>query len=595
MSRCTSTTSRQPLPKTSTSVFLPLISKKNDDGGQGAPPAGWNPLRGDVLLVDGAGSSSGIGWTDFLYQVWWGHSCMYDGDDFVYESIADGVILQQFAPNWLRKGNKIWHGRTLNEKTRSNVVASLDAAKAKYGIDGTTPYNANYLDKITEEKFYCSQLVWRIHQGAGIDVDSNDFRYSDALAAKWAGRLDPIIVLAIALAAVAPDELYLDTDLQRVLEFTVQIREDAMNSFLLRVVLLFGLVGLGLGACGSPTTPLPANRLSVLAGESINDGKNRLTVVDTSTWDIWHTTHLPRSLAHNLDRDPYGRLWVGFTGSVGVRDDRLRIYSPAGDLLKEMHPCSGPLGTAFAAERAFVACLDTGFRGMFVVIDLQTLEVERTIELSMQLSQYEYFAVGAIAANEAYVVVTGGTRDVAEKKGYTGAIFLDPHRLEIVARLPGIDARAAYVRRIIPYDGQFYLLNGGNWDAQYAEQPDILVLDPGPPPTVTGTIMVARAPAWGDIEDGMLYVYHDQKRHMADFHGAGLISRVDLAQGTVTTWPLPDGWGGFDLRVIRGEVLLARQGDLGDDPDDGVYRFDPDTGMLTLLVDVPDATRLADE
>lgn len=343
-------------------------------------------------------------------------------------------------------------------------------------------------------------------------------------------------------------------------------------------------------ACG-PGTPLPDERLYVLAGESINGGTNRLTVVDRASREIWHTANLPRSRAPNLDRDPQGRLWIGFVGYAGFSDDRLRIHAPDGRQLQELQPCKSPTGTGFAAERAFVACQDTGFRGELVVMDLDTLAIERTIDLTFPDS---HFVVGAIAASEDYVVVTGGTEGPVDTKGYVGVILLDPHRLEIVAQIPAIEALATHIDRIIPYDGRFYLLNGGNWATHHAHEADIFVLEPGNPPTVT-PLDSAPAPLWGDIADGMLYAYHEQKRHLADFDAPCLISRLDLATGAVQTWPLPDGWGAGDLRIIDGEVLLTRMGDLGDDPVDGVYRFDPATGQVSLLVDVPDATKLTGE
>jgi hypothetical protein len=350
--------------------------------------------------------------------------------------------------------------------------------------------------------------------------------------------------------------------------------------------IILGLVALLLTACG-PATPLPDAPLYVLAGESINSGKNRLTVVDRATQEILHTAALPRSLAVNLDRDPQGRLWIGFIGHAGFVDDRLRIYAPDGSRLKELQPCLSPTGTGFAAGRAFVACQDMGFQGKLVVMNLATLEVERTIDLNLP---HGGLLVGATAATADYVLVTGGTEGPADAKSQIGMLLLDAHRVELVTPMPTIEAIGTDIDRIIPYEGRFYLLNGGNWKTSHAHEADVFVLEPGSPPTVT-TLNSAPAPLWGDIADGVLYAYHEQKRHLGDINAPCLISRLDLATGAVETWPMPDGWGGSDLRIIDGEVLLARHG-----PGvDGVYRFDPGTGSVTLLVEVPNATRLAGE
>lgn len=355
------------------------------------------------------------------------------------------------------------------------------------------------------------------------------------------------------------------------------------------LVMLLWTGGVLLVACGAPAAPLPTQPIAVLAGESINGGQNRLTVLDSTTWSIYHEQSLPRSLAFNLDQDPQGRLWIGFVGYVGFPDNRLHIYASDGTLIQEMQPCYKPTGTAFAGGHAFVACQDRGFHGELVVIDLSTLEVEQTIDLSIPTG---VFLVSAVTANEDYVAIAGAT--TVDNKGHIAIILLDPHGLEIKAKTLTVEALGTHIRRIIPYDGRFYLLNGGNWEGDHAHEADIFVLEPGPSPTVTMRT-TARAPLWGDIEDGVLYAYHEQKRHLADFAAPCLISRLELASGMVETWPLPDGWQAGDLRIIDGEVLLTRRGQLGDDPDDGIYRFDPSTGTVTLLVDVPDATKLADK
>ncbi len=125
-----------------------------------------------------------MSWTDFVYKVWWGHTGVYDGDDFIYESIDTGVELRNFPNNWLTNGNDIWQGRARKSELRPRVVTSLDSAKAKYGTDGSTPYNFNFVDKTTDEALYCSQLAWKIYQDVSLDIDSNNPNYANALALK---------------------------------------------------------------------------------------------------------------------------------------------------------------------------------------------------------------------------------------------------------------------------------------------------------------------------------------------------------------------------------------------------------------------------
>jgi uncharacterized protein YycO len=93
-------------------------------------------------------------------------------------------------------------------KTLSQVTASLNWAKNKYGTDGRTPYNWNFLNKGTDSALYCSQLVWKINQNMGVNVDSNHWSYVAFLTAKFG-----VVGTTFALTAVAPDEVYLSSNI----------------------------------------------------------------------------------------------------------------------------------------------------------------------------------------------------------------------------------------------------------------------------------------------------------------------------------------------------------------------------------------------
>jgi hypothetical protein len=82
------------------------------------------------------------------------------------------------------------------------------------------------VNKTTDEALYCSQLAWKIYQDAGLDIDSNNPNYANALALKWAGKLPPFIIQQIAQAAVAPDEIFLDSDMITITAFTMPTSEE---------------------------------------------------------------------------------------------------------------------------------------------------------------------------------------------------------------------------------------------------------------------------------------------------------------------------------------------------------------------------------
>lgn len=135
------------------------------------------------------------------YALYYSHSGTYNGNNTVYESNSDGVRLRPLS-SW-QQGQPVALGYTKN-KSSSEVAAALNWAKNKYGTDGRTPYNWNFLNKTTDSSLYCSQLVWKIHQYMGVNVDSNHWRYVAFLTARY-GALGT----TFAYAAVAPDEVYL--------------------------------------------------------------------------------------------------------------------------------------------------------------------------------------------------------------------------------------------------------------------------------------------------------------------------------------------------------------------------------------------------
>ncbi len=163
----------------------------------------WGALqRGDIMLV----RSGLFDWFMFIYAMWYSHAGNYDGNGLVYESNPDGVRLKPLS-KWQQPGQYIGLGRD-NKRSAAQVQAALDWAKRFYGTDGQTPYNYFYPDKWTDSRLYCSQLTWKIHKYIGVDLDSNAWEYQLWIAAKWGLWA----VAAVSIPAVAPDEIWLDSD-----------------------------------------------------------------------------------------------------------------------------------------------------------------------------------------------------------------------------------------------------------------------------------------------------------------------------------------------------------------------------------------------
>ncbi len=182
--------------------ILPLGQDKIER--EAMPLASWSSLKvGDVLLV----RSGLFDWMTFLYAMWYSHAGSYHGSNLVYESNQDGV---RFKPlnRWQQSGQYIALGRN-RFRTAAQMSAAQSWAENYYGTNGRTPYNYFYPDKNTNERLYCSQLVWKIHRQVGVDVDSNAWQYQVWIAARWGAWAVP----AVAIPAVAPDEVGLDSDL----------------------------------------------------------------------------------------------------------------------------------------------------------------------------------------------------------------------------------------------------------------------------------------------------------------------------------------------------------------------------------------------
>ncbi|MBE3519814.1 MAG: hypothetical protein IMW97_05880 [Firmicutes bacterium] len=155
----------------------------------------WDLLRrGDIMHVNNKKFFN-------LYALYYSHSGIYDGANLVYDSNVDGVRLRPLS-DW-QQGQPVALGYN-NRRTYSERVAALDWAKARYGTDGSTPYNWNFLDKQTDSALYCSQLVWKTNLHLGDDLDSNDPDYAWFLFIRYG-----LVGLAFAYYAVAPDEIYL--------------------------------------------------------------------------------------------------------------------------------------------------------------------------------------------------------------------------------------------------------------------------------------------------------------------------------------------------------------------------------------------------
>ncbi len=99
--------------------------------------------RGTILVTE-----------DWVYRILpTGHAAIVWDKDHVVEAQSQGVIVGK--NNW-KSERREFYGLTVKRTTREQDEKAAEWCMRQKG----KPYNYNYFDKNTREKFYCSQLVW---------------------------------------------------------------------------------------------------------------------------------------------------------------------------------------------------------------------------------------------------------------------------------------------------------------------------------------------------------------------------------------------------------------------------------------------------
>ena len=181
--------------------------------------------RGDIMFVDRPGVNS-VTW---VWAKSWEHVGMYDGSRMVYDSdVGFGCsgVDRRAITKFIKNRNRIQYMQLANSSGRSSVGGALTRAINTYGINCRTPYNYNFLNKNTNSKMYCSQLVWKTYLDLGggysVDLNSNNIVYLAWLAIRYTPR----VARTVGITAIAPDEIAMaDRELDRYYyENSVMIR-----------------------------------------------------------------------------------------------------------------------------------------------------------------------------------------------------------------------------------------------------------------------------------------------------------------------------------------------------------------------------------
>ena len=376
--------------------------------------------------------------------------------------------------------------------------------------------------------------------------------------------------------------------------------------------IIIGLVALALlGAVGIAVLTIPGTSLAKYAPSFLrdvnsgpfgdfpknpgylratNDDFGKLTIFDTDTFEIYRTIEMPRAWegpAHRLERDDAGRIWIGFsqwytTGWWPPKRSEVWIFSAEGELERVMdEPCSTPeAGIAFANGYAFVNCSGSTASAKVLVIDTESMDIVKTLEVSRphpELPDFSDFFASTVEEISGEILVVGRGKPPRDYKRLT------PHRggVSVVARIDQdtltVDdykvefAPGSRIYDAVEVDGMAWLLNSHSHIQERPPRADIYVMDPVTLEVVDSFILHRPYPLWGKIgADGYVYVYHENP-----WQG---VSRIDpVTREAEYTKVIRPSWRtapGFDM--YGGQPYLVAP--------NGLWRMDDD-GTIEQIIE----------
>lgn len=277
-------------------------------------------------------------------------------------------------------------------------------------------------------------------------------------------------------------------------------------------------------------TPMPIQPLYILTVAGDND-LNELIIIDPTTWSIARRTTLLPVAAWELSRDPQGRIWIGYGAEPGV-DHSVQVFSPEGKLLKTFSLCSDPTPKIhFADGKAFVPCLQNGFHAAVAIVDLNSLEVMKTIDVGTDANDFMLLATGG---NTDYFALVGGGSLLNSGKANL-AILMKTDSFKI---LSPVEMPAGNYVVILSYQDRFFIPNAVP-NIVSGKRQDLFVVNTQPEPSFTIQELPATGSLWATISGNFLYVYHNPEGTLLRTDPMRAISRTDLTTNQSELWHLP--------------------------------------------------------
>ena len=267
------------------------------------------------------------------------------------------------------------------------------------------------------------------------------------------------------------------------------------------------------------------------------DGEfGKLTIFDADTFEVYRTIDVPRALegeSHRLERDDRGRIWIGFsqeyTGALWNKEE-VRVFSEEGEMEHILDTQCGPPegGIAFANGYAFIGCVWSGFVAKVVIVDTETMEIMKTLDVQRPHPEIpdfsDFFAVAVEEVAGSILVLGQGVPppDYEEVKHSTSGVAIvariDPDTLT-VDDYKAEFAPGSRILDAVEIDGMAWLLNSFSHIPERPPRTDIYVIDPVTLEIVDSFNLTQPYPVWGAIGgDGYAYIYHRRK---------GGVTRID--------------------------------------------------------------------
>lgn len=351
--------------------------------------------------------------------------------------------------------------------------------------------------------------------------------------------------------------------------------------------ILFYFIFLPLVVCGCSKTkadliaPLPNQHFDsplILPDKTLyilSERPFQMNIVNADSWEIVRQVPLPNSyVKHSFARDKDGSLWIGYTGD-GWSDDRMQVFLPDGNLKRTFYPCLNPgSGLHMSETSTLLLCDELGFYGTVALVNSDSLQVVSSYTMTFPHNEYLVYRSGG---DTEILFVFGLTKGRGDNCGYVGVSILDARTSEMEGQLPVLPC--TLLSDIVPYQGDYYLLNSASWQQGDDQANDDVYLVHREILTQTIPITIAHpAPTWGVMIGDDLYTYHDPSWNQANSKPERAMARTNLKTGEGNVWTLPDYFRVADILVLGGKILLSGDG--------GVWEFDRTTGEMIKRVEI---------